>query len=131
MSHKYLILINSTDKETIVNRVKDIADGYWVTCNSCVCLISTDEQMETDVLRDKLKKDLSGSSICVIELLTTGNAAANGIYAIEKTWDWIKGFATEDELKIKNDAVTQYKNNIASKIIPNAEVRNTEVGIGI
>ena len=131
MSYKYLILINSAYKENIVKEVKNIANGYWITCSNSVCLINLDQQMEPDALRDKIRKDSPDGSVCVIEMFTTGNAAANGIYSKEDTWDWIKDFTTNDEKKIRADAVTLYKKTIESKIIPNAEVRITDTGIGI
>ena len=131
MSYKYLILINSVDKENIIEKVKKMANGYWVTCNKSVCLINLDQQVEPDVLRDNIRKDSHDCSVCVIEMFTTGNAAANGIYSKEDTWDWIKDFATNDEKRIRADAVTLYKKTIESKIIPNAEVRITDTGIGL
>lgn len=130
MKNKYLVIFNSADWESISERVKEIADGWWysISGSESIMLITTIEPMECSEIRDKIKED-STASITVIGLYTTGAAAACGIYAKEKTWNWIKNFCDSDGEAIKKKAISDENKNRFS--LDNAELNSKDNGIGL
>lgn len=130
MKNKYLVIFNSADWESISERVKEIADGWWysISGSESIMLITTIEPMECSEIRDKIKED-STASITVIGLYTTGAAATCGIYAKEKTWNWIKNFCDSDGEAIKKKAISDENKNRFS--LDNAELNSKDNGIGL
>lgn len=105
---KYLAITTSSQ---IIDNIKDIADGYWTVGGNVILFYyepTKDESTDVGKIRDKIKGSINGS-LALIDIITRGNAAAVGMYANQKTWDWIKNFCTDDTQKVADAAVKDYK----------------------
>ena len=100
---KYLGITNF---DLIKNNIKKIANGYW-NIGNCIFFYYDKEVESIGKLRDKITNGERGQ-IALIEILTTGNAAAQGLS--QEAWDWCSEFCTEDEEKIQRESIKEYKN---------------------
>jgi len=134
MKHKYIIIINSSSSEKIQDKIRNLAEGYFLANDGCA-LVTFNEKQDVEEIREKLMNGCSGA-IVIIEVFTTGIACARGEYASTKTWNWITNFCTEDNKEIKNKVLENYKKQqkqLEEKNIPNSSIREdkNENGIGL
>lgn len=99
---KFLALTNS---DLLKANVKKIANGWW-NIGSCIFFYYDKEVESIGKLRDKITNGDRGQ-IAIIEILTTGNAAAQGLS--QESWDWCSEFCNDDTKNIKEASIKEYK----------------------
>jgi len=99
---KFLALTNS---DLLKANVKKIANGWW-NIGSCIFFYYDKEVESIGKLRDKITNGERGQ-IAIIEILTTGNAAAQGLS--QEAWDWCSEFCNDDTEKIEEASIKEYK----------------------
>ncbi len=133
MTHKYIIFMTyiGQDKNNLDKAKDNIKDIFPTYClKDTWALVEIESEDGTDILRDKITKDVSGVSVCIFEIFTNNRAAANGIYATNENWNWLLKFFKDDIKEIKEKVIEDIKNKENRiKYIPNAQVNNINVGI--
>jgi len=120
--NKYIIVCNNVSKydtDTIANIIKNEISEKWFTptANTWIIAKPIDNEISSAAdIRNKITSRVS-CSVFVMQIKTVKNSAANGEFAKEKTWDWVKKFDT-------NDLESNFDIPNAGISIPNSEISN-------
>jgi hypothetical protein len=120
--NKYIIVcsnVSNYDTDTLANIIKNEIAEKWFTpiSNTWVIGIPVGNGLYSAAdIRNKITSRVS-CSVFVMQIKTVKNAATNGEFAREKTWNWIKEFDTNDlesNFDIPNAGVSTQNNNISN-----------------
>lgn len=120
--NKYIIVcsnVSNYDTDTLANIIKNEIAEKWFTpiSNTWVIGIPIGNGLYSAAdIRNKITSRVS-CSVFVMQIKTVKNAAANGEFAKERTWNWIKEF---DDNDLEDDFD-----------IPNIGINDTENGLGL
>jgi len=99
--NKYIIVcsnVSNYDIDTLSSIIKNEISEKWFTPNTNIWLIgipANNNISSAADIRNKITSRVS-CSVFVMQIKTVKNAAANGEFAKEKTWNWIKEFDNDD-----------------------------------
>lgn len=119
--NKYIIVcsnVSNYDTDTLANIIKNEIAEKWFTpvSNTWIIGIPIGNGFSSAAdIRNKITSRVS-CSVFVMQIKTVKNAAANGEFAKEKTWNWIKEFDNDDlennsDIDIPNVGFNNSKNS--------------------